>query len=197
LGSTNLTGQSLSKNFETNLLIDDQKVAAEFTRYFEHYFGGGTHGGIKLRTPLYADAAFKKKLLGLIEGAEKSIGFSIYFFDQAAIEKALIAASERGVRVSGLIHDHEKFAMSDVRRTRATVERMKKAGVKDLSYSSRSLFTHSKYLVADSKSVMIGSGNWLNRDVTTHPQIYACFTHLKLGRSLMRHLKMQIKDLKV
>ncbi|RZA00403.1 MAG: hypothetical protein EOP11_18350, partial [Proteobacteria bacterium] len=40
LGSTNLTGQSLSKNFETNLLIDDQKVAAEFTRYFEHYFGG-------------------------------------------------------------------------------------------------------------------------------------------------------------
>ncbi|RYZ95642.1 MAG: hypothetical protein EOP11_24645 [Proteobacteria bacterium] len=194
LGSTNLTGQSLAKNFETNLLIDDPRVAAEFSRYFEHYWQGGQHGEIKLKAPLLADGAFKKKLIAAIKGAKASIAFSIYFFEQAEIEAALIAAAARGVKIRGLVHDHAKFALSDVRRTRATVERLRRAGVKGLSFSSRAIFTHSKYLVADRENVVLGSGNWLNRDVDTHPQIYVNLKHRKLGVELARHLKAQIVE---
>ena len=97
-GSTNLTNQSIEKNNEANLLIDDRKLAAEIPRYYEHLWSGGKHNGIQLQDPWYADGAFKEMLLQLIADAKSEIQFSIYFFNQKDIEKALIDAHKRGVR---------------------------------------------------------------------------------------------------
>jgi phosphatidylserine/phosphatidylglycerophosphate/cardiolipin synthase-like enzyme len=114
-GSTNFTNQSMVKNDEANLLIDDREIAAQFTRYFEHLWSGGVHGGLTLGGPLLADAEFKDALLEMIARARKRIEFSIYFFDHREIERALIAAHERGVKITGFIHQHFSFAMPYVR----------------------------------------------------------------------------------
>ena len=190
-GSTNLTDQSLAKNFETNLLIDHRPTAKQFTRYFDHYWAGGEHDGVILKAPLLADGAWHAAALKVIGAAKTKLDFSIYFFDQRQVADALIAAHARGVRVRGLIHNHRTFGLDDVRRTRATVARLRAAGLDDLRFAAPIRFTHSKYLIRDEAEVMLGTGNWLDRDVHTHPQLYVRLTHPALGKALAKHLRGQ------
>ena len=191
-GSTNLTNQSIMKNNETNLLISEPKITQEFLSYFEHLWGGGLHGGIKLQKPLLADGDFKPALLHLINAAKKELYFSIYFFHHTEIETALIKAHARGVKVNGFIHDHASFAMSYVRRTRGTVERLRDSGIKNLHYGPNTLFTHSKYIIRDGEELLLGTGNWLHEDVKVHPQLYIDLYHPKIAKQLITHLKRQM-----
>ena len=193
-GSTNFTQQSMVKNDEANLLIDDRKIAAEFTRYFEHLWNGGGHGGLELGGPLLADGEFKDAILEMIARAKKRIEFSIYFFDHREIERALIAAHERGVEITGFIHQHFTFAMPYIRRNRATASRMRAAGMEDLHFSDGSRFSHSKYLVRDREELALGTGNWLVEDVEEHPQLYVRLKDKPLAKALVAHLKEQIAE---
>lgn len=192
-GSTNLSNQSIMKNREANLLISDKKAVSGFLDYFEHLWGGGHHGGVKLKPPMFADGDFKPMLLEMIARAKKRIDFSIYFFNEREIEKALIEASDRGVKVTGLIHEHKSFAMYYIRKNQATVKRMKASGVTNLFFGPTTLFSHSKYLVADSMEIALGTGNWLIEDVITHPQIYVSLKNKEIAKGLLKHLKSQIK----
>jgi phosphatidylserine/phosphatidylglycerophosphate/cardiolipin synthase-like enzyme len=191
-GSTNFTNQSMVKNDEANLLIDDRKVAAQFTRYFEHLWSGGGHGGLELGGPLLADGEFKDAILEMIARAKKRIEFSIYFFAHREIERALIAAHERGVKITGFIHQHFTFAMPYIRGNRATISRMRAAGLDDLHFSDGSKFSHSKYIVCDREELALGTGNWLVEDVELHPQLYVRLKDKPLAKELVAHLKEQI-----
>lgn len=193
-GSTNFTNQSMVKNDEANLLIDDREVAAQFTRYFEHLWNGGGHGGLELGGPLLADSEFKDAILELIARAKKRIEFSIYFFDHRELERALIAAHERGVKITGFIHQHFSFAMPYIRRNRATVSRLRAAGLEDLHFSNGSRFSHSKYIVRDREEIALGTGNWLVEDVELHPQLYVRLKDKPLAKELVAHLKEQIAE---
>lgn len=193
-GSTNLTNQSMTKNYEANLLIDDEKISSEFTNYFLHLWKGGKHGEIELAKPLLADGAFKDAILEMIGKSKKILEFSIYFFNHSEIEKALIKAHERGVRVIGFIHEHKAFAMPYIRKNKATLKRLKAAGVKEIYLGPSNLFSHSKYLLMDRKEVALGTGNWLVEDVEIHPQLYIHLKDAPLARRLAEHLDYQIND---
>ena len=193
-GSTNLTNQSILKNYETNLLIDDPEIAQGFEEYFNYMWNGGKHGGIVLEPPWIADGGFKDVLTEMIDTAKYRIEFSIYFFIQADIEKALIRAAERGVKITGFIHHHNSFALWYVRRTRDTVTRLQKAGITDLHFGPGHLFTHSKFLIRDRKEVLLGTGNWLNEDVHIHPQLYIQIKNPTLAKALALQLEQQISD---
>lgn len=193
-GSTNLTQQSMMKNIETNLLFDDKSVAAGFLRYFAHLREGGRHGGIHLPPPLYADGDFHPMLLELINSAKKTLHFSIYFFDQREVEKALLRAHQRGVEITGFVHNHFAFAMPYVRRTRRTVERLRAGGLEHLHYGPTHLFSHSKWLVADRKFIALGTGNWLNEDIKTHPQLYVRLDDAALARRMIARLDRRILE---
>jgi phosphatidylserine/phosphatidylglycerophosphate/cardiolipin synthase-like enzyme len=192
-GSTNLTNQSILKNNETNLLIDSPAVATSFGLYFDYLWRGGKHGGITLPAPLLADGDFKPALLDMITSAKKTIDFSIYFFDQADIENALIEAHQRGVKIVGFVHQHRAFALSYVRRTARTVQRLRAAGIKTIHFAPATLFTHSKFLVRDKQELALGTGNWLNEDVNIHPQLYIRLIDAPLSRHLTKHLTRQIR----
>lgn len=191
-GSTNLTQQSITKNNEANLCIDDVKMAKEFTRYFNHLWKGGEHGGIVLRPPFLADGAFKEVIIDMIEAAEKKIEFSIYFFNQRDIENALIEAHNRGVKITGYIHQHASFALPYIRANRATVKRLEAAGITDLHWGPLYTFSHSKYIIVDRKEIALGTGNWLDEDVWTHPQLYINLESPTLARGLAKHLQSYI-----
>lgn len=193
-GSTNLTNQSITKNNEANLLIRDPKLAKEFLRYFDFHWEGGGHGGITLRPPFLADGDFKDVLIDLIVRAKKTIGFSIYFFNHKEIENALIEAHERGVKVKGFIHQHASFAMSYIWKNRSTIKRMKTAGMDDLHWGPAHTFSHAKYIVADGKEIMLGTGNWLEEDVLIHPQLYIHLKDASVAKALLKHLNWQIKN---
>ncbi len=192
-GSTNLTHQSIVKNFETNLLFEEPKIVKGFTAFFTHLWEGGSHGGIKLPRPLFADGDFKEALLEMINSAEKSLEFSIYFFHHTEIEMAFIAAHTRGVKVSGLIHDHTAFALSYVRRTHGTAARLKQSGIKNLSFGPNRLFTHSKYIIKDKSEILLGTGNWLHEDIKVHPQLYVHLKNPDIAKQLSKHLAFQKK----
>lgn len=191
-GSTNLTNQSILKNYETNLLFDEPSVTEGFEKYFEHLWKGGKHGGVRLKAPMYADGAFKDVILSMIDGAKRSLEFSIYFFHHTELETAFVRAAKRGVKVVGLIHHHEMFALSYVRRTRGTAKRLIESGIKNIHFGPASLFTHSKYLIQDRKVIALGTGNWLHEDMKVHPQLYVQFENGKLAKKLALHLRSQI-----
>jgi phosphatidylserine/phosphatidylglycerophosphate/cardiolipin synthase-like enzyme len=191
-GSTNLTNQSITKNNEANLLFDDKKMTKEFSKYFEHLWEGGVHGEIKLKKPFLADGDFKDDLIDMISRAKKRIEFSIYFFNHREIERALIDAFERGVEISGYIHQHASFALSYIYANRSTVKRLKAAGIEDLHWGPLHTFSHSKYLVMDRKEFMLGTGNWLEEDVNIHPQIHIHLDNPSLARKLVKHLQHHI-----
>ncbi|MES3038248.1 MAG: phospholipase D-like domain-containing protein [Bdellovibrionota bacterium] len=191
-GSTNLTHQSILKNNEANLFLDNKVVATEFTKYFNHLWLGGTHGGVELNLPMIADGDFKKILLQMINTAKSRLEFSIYFFHQADIEKALIKAHERGVKITGFVHQHGAFALSYIRRNRSTVKRLREAGIKDIYFSVPNKFSHAKYLVKDRKEIALGTGNWLDEDINIHPQLYIYLTDITLAKSLVKHIAWQI-----
>lgn len=194
IGSTNLSQQSLTRNYEANLLLYGLEFSREFMRYFEYHWKGGHHGGINLKRPLIADGAFKKELIKVIDGAVKTIHFSIYFFDHKEIERALIRAHGRGVRITGLVHRHMSFALSYIHRNQATMRRLRGAGVEDLHSGIPWTFSHAKYLVADKQELMLGTGNWLEEDVLIHPQLYIHLSDRSLAGKLIRHLKMEIEE---
>lgn len=195
-GSTNLTNQSIMKNHEANVLIDDPKAASEFNRYFDYHWGGGEHGGIDLAQPFHADGAFEPALIDLCDRATKNLDFSIYFFNHREIERAIIRAHERGVKVRGFVHHHNTFAYPYVARNRATVKRMKAAGIEDLHLSIPTTFSHSKYIVRDKQEVLLGTGNWLLEDVHIHPQLYIHLDNKEVSKELLKHLSHQIKKAK-
>ena len=191
-GSTNLTNQSITKNSEANLLIDDKKITKEFSKYFEHLWEGGDHGEIKLKKPFLADGDFKDDLIEMIGKAKKRIEFAIYFFNHREIEQALIEAHERGVEVTGFVHQHASFALSYIYANRSTVKRLKAAGIEDLHWGPIHTFSHSKYLIIDRKEFMMGTGNWLEEDVHIHPQLYIHLDNSVLARKLAKHLHHHI-----
>jgi phosphatidylserine/phosphatidylglycerophosphate/cardiolipin synthase-like enzyme len=194
-GSTNLTNQSIAKNHEANVLLDDKLLAKEFLKYFEHLWKGGKHGKIKLDPPFYADGDFKDSLIELIDSAKKSIDFSIYFFNHKEIEKALIRAADRGLKITGFIHQHASFALPYIWANRSTVKRLKASGITDIYWGRPFLFSHSKYLVTDRKNVALGTGNWLVEDVNEHPQLYFITADKKLAAGFIKHLHHQIDQL--
>lgn len=193
-GSTNLTQQSIMKNHEANLLIEDTKTSKGFRIYFEHLWNGGHHGDITLPKPFFADGDFKDELIRIIDHAKKKIDFSIYFFNHREIEEALIDAFERGAKIRGFIHQHASFALPYIWANRSTVKRLKNAGMDDLHWGPLHLFSHAKYLVADGKTVFMSTGNWLVQDVEIHPQLSIAFQDVKIARSLIRHLTWQINS---
>jgi phosphatidylserine/phosphatidylglycerophosphate/cardiolipin synthase-like enzyme len=193
-GSTNLSHQSITKNYEANVLLHGAGFTKEFLKYFEYHWKGGHHGGIKLRTPFFPDGNFKNELIKVIDEAKKTIHFSIYFFDHKEIERALIRAHERGVKITGLVHRHMSFALSYIYRNQATMKRLRAAGVDDLHSGIPWTFSHSKYLVADKKELMIGTGNWLVEDVVIHPQLYVHLSDKALSLKLIQHLDREIEE---
>lgn len=193
-GSTNLTNQSIMKNNEANLLIEDAKIAKEFLRYFDFHWEGGGHGGITLKEPFLADGDFKDVLINMVDRAKKYVEFSIYFFNHKDIENALIRAHERGVKVRGFIHQHASFAMSYIWKNRSTVKRMKAAGIEELYWGPPHTFSHAKYIIADRKECMLGTGNWLVEDVLIHPQLYVHLKDAPTAKALLKHLNWEIKN---
>lgn len=191
-GSTNLTQQSMNNNNETNVLDDRPEVVRGFNQFFDHYAKGGERGQLELNSPLIADGKYKARIIEAINSAKTSLDFSIYYFNDAEIEAALIAAHTRGVAIRGYFNYDSEYALTLVERNQKTVARLKAAGLTQIYLDLDKSHSHSKYIIRDAAEILLGTGNWNRADVEDHPQLYILIQDAHLARSLSAYLSQQI-----
>ncbi len=96
-------------------------------------------------------------LVGLVNGALRSIHIDIYGLTYPPLMDALIAAHQRGVTVN-IVADHTQ---AEGRAEKPQLQRLVDAGIAVLvGTSSRGAIDHSKYVVVDTNVVGFGSFNF-------------------------------------
>jgi phosphatidylserine/phosphatidylglycerophosphate/cardiolipin synthase-like enzyme len=92
-------------------------------------------------------------LLAFVNEAHESIDVELFEFSHKGMQDALIAAAKRGVQVRVLLEPR-------VQQNLKTAEYLKANGVRVAWASLEFEKTHSKFAVADSKRLLVGSLNW-------------------------------------
>ena len=173
IGSTNLSGNSIDNNNESNLYVKDPRLGAFFQDYFE-----------KLLKDSYAEPEMEvlelpgvrtvinrqhfDALFGLLTGAKKRIRVLMYgmkYYTGRNAEdsrtnrliESLVAARRRGVDVK-VILDRSDYNKILNKINTATREYLEEGSVK-VRFDPEEITTHAKVVIADDQ-VMIGSANW-------------------------------------
>jgi phosphatidylserine/phosphatidylglycerophosphate/cardiolipin synthase-like enzyme len=172
LGSTNLSGKSISENNETNVLISDEGAAAYYSGYFDYLYGscrgqaprytGRGKGMLPLSPKRYFFA-----VKDILEAPHKKIGVIMYNMRSYPGGKkpnpaqqllvSLVSAAAKGAEVRVVLeksgHDEQ------INRSNAETAAFLKAGSVKVRFDSPEVITHAKLVLADGVAVL-GSTNW-------------------------------------
>lgn len=113
-------------------------------------------------TPVYPDKpatrteTIMQALIGVINGAQRSLDVAVYELDLDPVGDALLAAQKRGVAVR-IVTDSDSLAEDE------TLIRLNKAGV-PLVPDNRKPIMHNKFVVVDGQAVWTGSWNFTGND---------------------------------
>ncbi|MBR1778743.1 MAG: hypothetical protein IJ752_09220 [Alphaproteobacteria bacterium] len=117
-------------------------------------------------------AACEKKVVSLINKTQRTIDAALYAINRKPIINALIAASQRGVRIRLLMDRTQLGASKNLRELYQLLE----AGV-DLRVSKGKGLMHTKMAIFDRKTISGGSFNWTNPAVTANDEICNFFVN--------------------
>lgn len=171
-GSTNFTTTGVTKNLNHLVIIKDAEVARAYSKEFREIQQGrfGKHSvdrdekpkearvsGIRVK-PLFApDHSPEMEIMKQILKAKKRIDFAVFTFSQSSgIDDALIAASERGVKVRGILDRRQ------ANQKWAATRPLAKAGVEILVAGNRDGLgkVHHKLMSIDDRITIFGSFNY-------------------------------------
>lgn len=171
-GSTNFTDTGVSKNLNHIVVIDDAEVANAYKHEFREiqkgHFGRNSIdreekprearvSGIRVK-PLFApDHAPEMEIMKQILKAKKRIDFAVFTFSKSSgIDDALIAASEKGVKVKGVMDRRQ------ANQKWAATHPLKEAGVllKVAGNKNGLGKLHHKLMVIDDSVTIFGSFNY-------------------------------------
>jgi cardiolipin synthase A/B len=134
----------------------------------------------------------QRKYLELIQKSEKEIFIETpYFLPGSGLRKALMDASERGVKVNIIIPKNSDIHILDVLAGRYLGELWQKK-VNIYLYLSQNL--HSKIFLVDRTYFMIGSSNFDYRSFRYQHEICLFGEHKSLNRQLVNHFNQTLKD---
>lgn len=171
LGSTNLTGNSIDNNNETNVLIDDPAIASYFGQYVDRLIADSV---AEPDMPAVESSAIKTiinrqyfdEVMGLIQSAQKRIRVIMYgikYYPKQQDGKtnqlldALIAARARGVDVEVIMELSDyNGKLNEVNQD--AKDHLRTGGVAVFNDSLKQT-THAKMVLVD-EAVVIGSTNW-------------------------------------
>lgn len=124
-------------------------------------------------------------IIKAIDAANRTLRIKMFVFSDARLLRAVIAGTRRGVKVRVILNAARRDGHRDNERTRKRLER---AGAAVLDGSPAFSVTHEKSMVVDDKLALIGSLNWVTKNleetrdyavVTTKPhdiaEILDCF----------------------
>ncbi|MBE0634822.1 hypothetical protein IH601_02325 [Candidatus Bipolaricaulota bacterium] len=182
LGSSNWNRYALTEHRQADVLIREGSIGSFYAEYFEGLWHDtlsdqelrlvlpDDFGRVPMLLPL-ADfpesASYARVLLGLLEQAEQSIHVSMYrvstysgYADSTAndLVDALIDAAYRGLDVKVLIDDCSFYADSAAANLSSAIA-LHQRGVQ-VRLDDPSVTTHTKLVIIDGKTVVLGSTNW-------------------------------------
>jgi len=171
LGSTNLTGNSMDNNHETNILIDNAEISQYFSTYIDLLLADSeTEPDLpaiqtdSLKTII--NRQYFDEILALLNGAEKRIKIVLYgvkYYTKYPDSKtnrlidALITAHNSGVDVE-LVLDLSNYNDKLNEINQKTKEHLEQGGV-SVFYDDIDTTTHAKMILVDD-AIVIGSANW-------------------------------------
>ncbi len=182
LGSSNWNKYSFNEQEQSNAIVEDERVGDIFSEYFDKLWQEElADGGVKLDSLSWgeedqvivpiADTVdslnYVEVLLQLISQAKRSICVAMYrvshypqFPDSASnrILDAVIDAVARGVSVKMLIDDCSFYEDSKEANLNAALY-LNLKGV-DVRLDDPQDTTHTKLVIVDDESVLLGSTNW-------------------------------------
>ena len=168
-GSTNWTDNGFYFNDNNLLVINSRSVALNFEKEFyemfeEHRFGPNSPkntyccfvlDSMKLENYFAPEDRVSPKLIFLIDDAQKTIHFMAFAYTSKKIARAMIRASNRGVRVVGIM---EKRGITS---PYSVYNLLKRAGI-DVFPDRNPKIMHNKVIIIDSIAVVTGSYNFTN-----------------------------------
>jgi phosphatidylserine/phosphatidylglycerophosphate/cardiolipin synthase-like enzyme len=115
-----------------------------------------------------------ERLIGLIDGAQRSVDIAVYDFGLESVAEALVRAKERGVAVR-VVTDTDNLDA-------AAIKRLQSAGIPVVGDQRRGLM-HHKFAVIDGETVLTGAWNFAERDSFRHNNNTAIFRSPELARN--------------
>ena len=169
-GSTNISDTELGGEYyaDASVLVHDRALAQVYTRELEEMFGGSFHTAKRDDTAHHvgalecyfspSDDTLHNAVLPLIAGASETLDISMFYFTEASIADALVAAAERGVGVRMVLD----AGGAENRYSRHTQLCAAGVPVKIENWGGKQ---HGKWAVADAAlseraRVIVGSFNW-------------------------------------
>jgi len=159
-GSANFTYYSFYRNYENVVLIENQDIAKAYLDEFYEIVNKNlvqkSYKFYNIELYFSPEDNFKKRLINLIQNANKSIYFLVYSFTDSDIAKALIDAKKRGVLVKGVLdktwNKNSKYSQYD---------QLLNASI-DIKYDGSYFKLHDKVMIIDKNITVTGSYNFTN-----------------------------------
>jgi cardiolipin synthase A/B len=104
-----------------------------------------------------------KPILDAIDGASSSIRVKMFVFSDPALQKALVAARRRGVKVRVMLNPARRSGEEDNEEARKALSA---GGVEVADGNPDFQLTHEKSMVADEKTAFVNSLNWSTKNLT-------------------------------
>lgn len=168
-GSLNWTRSGIYFNANNAVLIRSDQVAKAYQSEFEQMFEKGRFGpqkednnkedfvinGIPVKVIFSPSDLPEHILLEKIQNATASIYIAMFYYTNDLIHKALVDATNRGVKVKAVwdFRGWEDFGTSEMDEML-----LRKIGVVDANPG----LVHHKYAILDGKTIITGSANWSN-----------------------------------
>jgi phosphatidylserine/phosphatidylglycerophosphate/cardiolipin synthase-like enzyme len=167
-GSMNFTVRGAYVNNNNLLAVRSADLAQRYSREFEEMFLEDRFGALSLPDPdldsvvldegewtvLFSpDVPVAPELVELIDDADSTIEFLAFSFTSDEIARAMLARSDAGVRVRGVIESDQAAAVG------AQYEALREGGV-DVRLDGNPGTMHHKVIILDGETVICGSYNF-------------------------------------
>lgn len=179
LGSSNWNFPTYTETYQANLKLVSGEVGRFYGRFFDAVWRGETPEHLRLPeisegkaiVPLVStkkSRAYFEAARQLIKDAEKSIELVLFKITRYSsfgesksnlLTEELVKARNRGVEVR-IVLDVNTWSEEINQSNRETALWLLGKGVKEVKFDSPEVTTHSKVLIVDGESVLVGSSNW-------------------------------------
>jgi len=179
LGSSNWNYPTYAETYQTNVKLVSKKVGRFYGRFFDAVWRGKIPSRVevpelvsgKTIVPLVSteeSRVYFRAAKELIREAEKTVDLVVFKITRYGnfgrsksnlLTEELVKARERGVEIR-VVLDVNTWSEEINQSNREAALWLLGQGVRSVKLDSREVTTHSKALIVDGESVLVGSSNW-------------------------------------